>query len=57
MLSEEALVLYVAVVALGLLALGIWELLSPARRRFPERPAPRPVRTVREAPPPDPGAP
>lgn len=40
MLSEEALILYAAFVALGLLALGIWDLLSPPRRRYPERPPP-----------------
>ena len=41
MLSEEALVLYGVFVGLGLLALGIWEQLSPARSRFPTR-SPRP---------------
>jgi hypothetical protein len=40
MLSEEALILYAVYAGLGLLALGIWEQLSPARPRFPT-PSPR----------------
>lgn len=51
MLSEEALILYVAFVALSLLALGIWELLAPARRRFPDRPASRPTPPTPPGPP------
>jgi hypothetical protein len=38
MLSEEALILYGVFAGLALLALGIWEQLSPARPRFPRRP-------------------
>ncbi len=38
MLSEEALILYGVFAGLGLLALGIWEQLSPARPRFPRLP-------------------
>jgi hypothetical protein len=41
MLSEEALILYTLFAGLGLLALGIWEQLSPARPRIPPRPPPR----------------
>ena len=37
MLSEEALILVGAFLALGLLVLGIWELVSPSRPRHPER--------------------
>jgi hypothetical protein len=40
MLSEEALMLYALFVGLGLLALGLWEQVSPARSRRPGRPAP-----------------
>lgn len=40
MLSEEALILYAVFAGFGLLALGIWEHLSPARPRFPPRPSP-----------------
>lgn len=38
MLSEEALILYAVFVGFWLLALGIWEQLSPARPRTPTRP-------------------
>ena len=37
MLSEEALLLIGAFLALGLLVLGVWELVSPSRPRHPER--------------------
>ena len=37
MLSEEALILIGAFLELGLLVLGIWELVSPSRPRYPER--------------------
>jgi hypothetical protein len=37
MLSEEALILVGAFGALGLLVLGIWELLWPSRPRYPDR--------------------
>jgi hypothetical protein len=37
MLSEEALILIGAFLALGLLVLGIWELVWPSRPRHPER--------------------
>jgi hypothetical protein len=45
MLNEEALILLAVVLAFGLLALGVWEQLAPARprraeRRAPARPAP-----------------
>ncbi len=38
MLSEEALILYAFFIGLGLLALGIWETISPSRPRVPPRP-------------------
>ncbi|MGH7332173.1 MAG: hypothetical protein ACREKS_05365 [Candidatus Rokuibacteriota bacterium] len=38
MLSEEALILYVFFIGLGLLALGIWESIAPSRPRVPPRP-------------------
>ena len=38
MLSEEALILYAVFGGLGLLALGIWEQLSPSRPKVPVRP-------------------
>ena len=38
MLSEEALILYAFFIGLGLLALGIWETLTPSRSRIPPRP-------------------
>ena len=38
MLSEEALILYAFFIGLGLLALGIWETIVPARPRMPPRP-------------------
>jgi hypothetical protein len=37
MLSEEALILLATLAAFALLALGIWEHVSPARPRYPER--------------------
>src|SRR5215470_1033498 len=41
MLSEEALVLVAAILACGLLTLGVLELLAPTRPRLPRRPVAR----------------
>src|SRR5262249_8063741 len=41
MLSEEALGLVAAILACGLLTLGVLELLAPTRQRFPRRPVAR----------------
>lgn len=42
MLSEEALILYAFFIGLGLLALGIWEIIAPSRSRVPPHPPRRP---------------
>jgi hypothetical protein len=39
MLSEEALILYASFIGLGLLALGLWELLAPAGTPVALRPS------------------
>src|SRR5262249_60832666 len=41
MWREEALVLVAAILACGLLTLGVLELLAPTRQRFPRRPVAR----------------
>ena len=49
MLSEEALILFVAIAALALLVLGVLELLVPTRPRHPRRVGRDPWRRARTA--------
>jgi hypothetical protein len=49
MLSEEALILFVAIAALALLLLGVLELLAPTRPRHPRRVGRDPWRRARSA--------